>query len=91
MVHRAAEQAEAGLALRADKELLGPLEEEQGNLRSAFEWALGEGDRELALRLAGALVLYWWLQGAAGEGRQWLDAALAAEGDAALAVRAKAL
>src|SRR5207249_214394 len=51
------------------------------------------GASEMALRLAGALWRFWHMQGDLGEGRGWLERALAAPcpDDAAPAARAKAL
>lgn len=87
------------LAERAEPELTGPcqqdwftrLESERENLRSAFEWCLGHGESQRALRLAGALVLFWRVRCHFSEGRDFLDAALnATNGDAPM-LRAKAL
>lgn len=79
----------AVLAERAEPELTGPdqehwferLETERPNLRAALEWTLGHGQGELALRLAGALTLYWRVRCYFHEGRELLEAALAAGGD----------
>jgi predicted ATPase len=74
------------LAERAEPELQGDdrerwlnqLEQEKDNLRAAMAWATGaEGDRQLALRLAVALSLFWRIRGYFSEGRQWLEALLA--------------
>jgi tetratricopeptide (TPR) repeat protein len=46
---------------------------------------------EARLRLAGALQPFWRIRGYLGEGRGWLEAALAAGGNAPVALRAKAL
>jgi non-specific serine/threonine protein kinase len=46
------------------------------NLRAALRWAL-EHDPTAGLRLAAALEAFWMVR-AVGEGRRWLDAALAA-------------
>jgi predicted ATPase/transcriptional regulator with XRE-family HTH domain len=74
------------LAERAEPELRGPgqqawyarLLEEEGNFRAALTWALRAGEGETALRLAGALWMFWRLAGLFAEGRAWLAAALAA-------------
>lgn len=39
---------------------------------AALHWALTGGDTELALRLAGALTLFWRMRGSLSHGRQWL-------------------
>ena len=46
------------------------------NLRAALDWSQEEGDAELALRLAGALWLFWFTRGYSIEGRGWLEKAL---------------
>jgi predicted ATPase/transcriptional regulator with XRE-family HTH domain len=74
------------LAERAEPELRGPgqqawyarLLEDEGNFRAALTWALRAGDGETALRLAGALWMFWRWAGLFAEGRGWLTAALAA-------------
>jgi non-specific serine/threonine protein kinase len=69
---------------------LGRLEAEHDNLRAALSWAI-ERDAGVALRLAGALRWFWYWRGNYGEGRGWLDAALAKGGGASAAALAKAL
>jgi predicted ATPase/DNA-binding CsgD family transcriptional regulator len=46
---------------------------------------------EQGLRLSGALALFWSVRRYLSEGRAWLDRALAADPDASLSLRAKAL
>ncbi|HEX6608320.1 MAG TPA: AAA family ATPase, partial [Chloroflexia bacterium] len=82
-------QAHAQYFLRlieqAERELLGPqhlawmnrLEDEHDNIRAALRWALDTGAVGVALRLAGALWLFWWTHVHYREGRQWLEAVLA--------------
>ena len=88
------------LAERAEPELTGAdqerwlerLEAERANLRAAIEWSLSQGEGELALRLAGALVLFWRVRCHFTEGRGLLQAALSAtDGSEAPALRARAL
>ncbi|HUP69930.1 MAG TPA: tetratricopeptide repeat protein [Acidimicrobiales bacterium] len=89
------------LVEKAEPELTGPdqvswldrLEEEHANLRDGLAWAVAEGDAEVALRLAGALTIFWRVHCHFREGREWLSAALAlaAEGRDRPAARAKAL
>jgi len=73
------------LAERAAPELSGPtqsawfdvLEREHDNLRAALQWSIEHRDAELALRLSGALRLFWIVRGHRGEGRRWCEQALA--------------
>ena len=60
-------------------------------MRAALSWALEHEEAELALRLGGALRWFWNMGGYYGEGRSWLEAALAKEGRASAQARAKAL
>lgn len=67
---------------------LGP---EQDNLRAALRWAIDRGAAETALRLGAALTPFWDQHGDVGEGRRWLNEALALAGETAPAMRAAAL
>jgi DNA-binding SARP family transcriptional activator/tetratricopeptide (TPR) repeat protein len=82
---RGAEQAAA----------LDALERDHDNVRAALGWALDQGQREPAARVAGALWRFWWVRGHVREGRQWLAQLVGrAAGDAVVLappVRAKAL
>jgi tetratricopeptide (TPR) repeat protein len=72
-----AERANAGIKTTERVSHLGRLDEERDNLRAALEWSCSEsGDRELSLRLAGALFWYWNLRAEFSEGRSWLKRAL---------------
>jgi predicted ATPase len=93
-----AEQADQGLRTAAQTEWLVRLQAEQDNLRAALTWGraqattrAGATDGEYWLRLAGALSWFWHMRGHVGEGRAWLEAALAMGGEAPAAVRANAL
>jgi non-specific serine/threonine protein kinase len=66
-----AEQAEPQLKGAAQFEWLDRLEVEHDNWRAAWDCAI-ESDAELALRLASALLDFWWMRGNPGEGREWL-------------------
>jgi predicted ATPase/DNA-binding NarL/FixJ family response regulator/DNA-binding SARP family transcriptional activator len=88
---RLAESAEPRLAGAEQEEWLGRLELDHDNLRAAMGWFVERGDPEALLRTAGALWWYWCLRGHYGEGRGWLERALAAGGAAPPAFRAKAL
>jgi tetratricopeptide (TPR) repeat protein len=85
-----AESAEPELTGANQAAWLARLTEENGNIRSALDWSLAAGDVELGLRLAGALVRFWSTRGLMAEGRERLDAALAAGSDAPAPVLAKA-
>jgi len=56
------------------------LDAEHDNLRAALRWALDRGDRETALRLAGALWRFWAQRGHLSEGRRWYTEAFALPG-----------
>jgi predicted ATPase/DNA-binding SARP family transcriptional activator len=87
------------LAEEADPELRGPedrkwlesLETEHANMRAALSWALERGEPELGLMLAGALGRFWHAHGHLGEGRRWLEEALAMDTRASLVARIRAL
>ena len=49
------------------------LEIEHDNLRAALEWTLNNNEPELAVRLVGALGLFWIAQGHHVEGRRWVE------------------
>jgi predicted ATPase/DNA-binding CsgD family transcriptional regulator len=77
-----------GLAGHADSELVGEeqpawldrLEAEHGNLRAILGAALEHGEVEAGLELGGRLWRFWWMRGYLTEGRQRLDALIAAHG-----------
>ena len=87
------------LAQRAEPELRGSqqrdwyarLHDDEANFRSALTWALEVGEAEAALRLAGALWMFWRWAGLFLEGRAWLDAALATGEDCPLEVRCQGM
>jgi ATP/maltotriose-dependent transcriptional regulator MalT len=94
------------LAEEAEPELAGPLqtvwlerlERERENLRAALQWSLDQtGDeeampnREMALRLGGALRRFWLVRGNWSEGRTFLERALAGGEGTVTSSRAKAL
>ena len=87
------------LAERAEPELTGPgekrwlerLEAERANLSSAIKWSLSHGQSAVALRLAGALVLFWRVRCHFSEGRDLLDSVLAASDRAAPALKLTAI
>lgn len=87
------------LAEQAEPELTGPtqdqwferLEGERENLRSAIEWSLAQGKTEWALRLTGALPVFWRVRCHFSEGRDLAEAAVAASNGKWPAIKAKAL
>ncbi|MBI3975661.1 MAG: tetratricopeptide repeat protein [Armatimonadetes bacterium] len=85
-----AERAEPELAGRQEV-WLNRLETEHDNLRAALKHSLRSEDAEAALRLGGALWRFWQVRGYWSEGRQWLEAALAASGRAPAALRGKVM
>jgi predicted ATPase len=71
---------------------LDRLEAEHDNLRAALEWLLETGDAEAALRLSGALWLFWQVRGYFTEGIGWFGRALEQAGASHRTLaRAKAL
>jgi predicted ATPase/DNA-binding SARP family transcriptional activator/DNA-binding CsgD family transcriptional regulator len=87
-----AEEAEPELIGRQQLEWIEVLEAEHDNMRAALAWATERGETELGLRLAGALGEFWYARGHYGEGKRWLERALAKDGGTApAAARAKAL
>ncbi|HYO50551.1 MAG TPA: tetratricopeptide repeat protein, partial [Chloroflexia bacterium] len=89
---RLAEAAEPHLRGPRQVDWLEQLEVEHDNLRAALSWLLQAGKVDAALRLAGALSLFWSLRGHLTEGRQWMDTVLArADAASPSLARARAL
>jgi predicted ATPase/DNA-binding SARP family transcriptional activator len=63
-------------AFAPGKDGLSLLAREQGNLRAALEWSFSAGD-SIAPRLTRALGRFWLARWQLGEGRAWLERALA--------------
>ena len=75
---RLARQAEAQWCGAAQLDWVARLTGEHDNFRAALTFSLTEpGEQRVGLELAGTLWLHWWLSGYLGEGRQWLERALA--------------
>lgn len=87
------------LAREADNDWISPrqlewitrLEREQSNLREALTFSLSDDDNHSALRMVTALHPFWLTRGLLGEGRYWLDSALARSPEEQSVERAKAL
>jgi predicted ATPase/DNA-binding SARP family transcriptional activator len=88
LVEAAAEETRMGAGAAG---VYARLESDLDNLRGALAWADAAGASELALEIAGALKLFWRVRGHLGEGRRWLETALAHAGDDATPARARAL
>jgi predicted ATPase/DNA-binding CsgD family transcriptional regulator len=86
-----AEQSEWDLARGQAGRWLDPLAVEQDNLRAALTWFEHVGEPEDFLRLARALWVLWLFRGPYGEGRAWLERALARGADAPAPLRRQAL
>ncbi len=86
-----AEEAEQGLRESEQGKWLERLEREHDNMRTALSWVIERGEAELGLRFASALRWVWYARGHYGEGRGWLEQALATGGQTRAATRARAL
>jgi predicted ATPase/Tfp pilus assembly protein PilF len=86
-----AEEAYPELKSANKLQWLEKLEAEHDNMRAALSWTLGREEAELALRLGGALWVFWSVRGYYSEGRRWLEEALAMNGRVSPEVRAMAL
>jgi predicted ATPase len=73
-----AERAEPNLRAFDMIMWLDKLEAELDNIRVALEWAQ-ESDVAAQLRLASALLWFWWIRGHRNEGIDWLERALSIE------------
>jgi tetratricopeptide (TPR) repeat protein len=73
-----AEQAVASLESTEQVQWMERMEQEHDNLRAALEWSkTAQGSRDICLRLAGTLGLFWEMRGHISEGRERLSAVLA--------------
>jgi predicted ATPase/DNA-binding CsgD family transcriptional regulator len=87
------------LAEEAAPKLLGPqlaewmrrLELGHDNLRAAMDWLLERGEAAMALRMGGALAVFWELNYSLHEGWNVLSRALVGSEEVAVQVRARAL
>ncbi|WP_040699000.1 helix-turn-helix transcriptional regulator, partial [Nocardia vinacea] len=91
---RLALDAEAGWISDRQPYWMARLEREQPNFRDALEFCVSDGSAESAeagLRTAAALWMFWSFRGLYGEGRRWLDRALAHPGARSIPHRFSAL
>lgn len=89
-----AEQAEQEQGSAQQTVWLQRLAGDGENLRAALHWLLsqsGNAEREMALRLAGALWWFWSMRGFASEGSRWIEQALSRSEGVASATLARAL
>jgi tetratricopeptide (TPR) repeat protein len=86
-----AEQAEPGMRSAQQRQWYARLLDDEGNFRAALGWALEAGEADLALRLGGALWMFWRWAGLFAEGRSWLEAALRTANRSDLEVRSQAI
>ncbi|MBB4703144.1 BTAD domain-containing putative transcriptional regulator [Sphaerisporangium siamense] len=85
-----AERAEPCLYGREQRRWLARLDAATPNLRAALDGAVADRHAGCALRMVNALAWYWFLRGRLTEARRSLEAALALDGDAPAALRARA-
>jgi predicted ATPase/DNA-binding SARP family transcriptional activator len=63
------------------REWFRAVDSEQDNIRTAFEWAIGVEDKDLAVALAADIAFARWIAGGTAEGLRWLDQALGLAGE----------
>jgi predicted ATPase len=84
-------EAEPFLKASEQGSWLQRLEDEHDNLRASLDWFLDHGDSDRAMRLAGALWLFWYVHGHVTEARRWMQRALAVASDEPSQARADLL
>ncbi len=84
-----AEDIEPELSDRTQSRAVSVLAREEDNLRAALEWAIADGEAEIAQRLSGALGMYWEARTQFREAHRWIDAVLSMSQETPPAVRAK--
>jgi DNA-binding NarL/FixJ family response regulator len=92
---RLAEEAEPNLFGSEQEWWFDRLAREHDNLRAVLRWSVEPGAEQerllMALRLGGALELFWLMRGYLSEGRDFLEHVLARSKDILTSLRAKAL
>lgn len=58
-----------------EKDALGRLERELGNVRAALRWYVEHKEYRAALKLSGACWWWWWIQGHLNENQGWMATA----------------
>jgi len=86
-----AETAEVSLEGPDAQTWLDRLEKENGNLESAIEWAVKNGEHEQAFRLTGSLGIFWDIRGYFSVGMRLFDNVLDSPGEVSKPVKAKTL
>ncbi len=81
------ESAEKQLVGHDQIQWLDQLEMDHDNFRTALEWSMRTGEGEKALRMAGALGMFWFKHSHLSEGRRWLKNVL--EGNRGASVQAQ--
>ena len=71
-----AEEAEPAMSGPKQVALLERLGREHDNMRTALGWLYEQGEAEPGLRLAAALLRFWWFRGHLAEGRAQLEGLL---------------
>lgn len=85
------ERATAALKSAEAERWLERLEEEHDNVLTAMVWAEEQPGAEYLLRFVQHLGRFWYMRSHFGEGRLWIDRALAKGGEASPELRADAL
>ncbi len=85
------ERAEIRLFGPEQADVLRALDANLENIRAALTWLMDSGEHVSALQLLGALRRFWQTRGHVGEGRLWLNRALAHKASAPLNIRARAV
>ena len=86
-----ASEAAPGLRSHAEHVVLKEIAVDHDNFRAALAHALATNAIESMLRLAGALLEFWWIHGHFDEGRRWIEQGLATGDAVPPDVRARAL
>lgn len=71
-----AEYGELKLKGSEEKLWLEKFEEDHGNIQSAIEWSVKEGESEAGVRIAGAMQLFWGIRGHLTVGKHLLETTL---------------
>src|SRR5262249_51359747 len=86
-----AERGEPAINGTRERTRIRRLWEDDHNLRAALKWAAECSKPDIELRLAAALAPFWWVRGYLGEGRRWLEDALARGSSAPASLRVRAV